>query len=572
MKKVIMSLVAVGTILTYSSVNDDSVIKKTQENKAISYKILSNHNIEQVSLSKAEATTGTYRTKADVSVYLDAGTSYKVTSQAKSGTNVIATYKKTNNNEVWFKVNVNGTTGYINSSSLEHVTIPTLSKAEPISGTYITNENVNVRLDASTAYNTVLTATKGTKVTATFKKTNNNGETWYKVSVNGKAGYILSTLLSTAPLAKEKVTVPATTQKSTGLSNATPISGTYVTQANTNVRLDASSAYNTVTTAPKGTKLTVTFKKSNSNGEVWYKTTVNGKSGYILSDLLTKSTATAPAPATGLGKAEPISGTFAVTTNTVLRLDASSSYQILQSVPKGTLVTATFKKTNGNNVWYKVTVNGKTGYVLSSLLTTATTKTSLSKAEPISGTFVTTVNTNIRLDAGSAFATVGTATKGAYVTATYKKTSNGEIWYKVNANGKVGYILSSLLESAKSEELINSNMINIAQSLKGTPYRYGGSTPLGFDCSGFVSYVFNKAGYNISRSTLTQFAQTTTVSNPQPGDLIFFQNTYRAGISHVGIYIGNNQFIHAGGSKAEVKSVNDSYWGSKFHSYKRLNK
>src|SRR5690606_10187695 len=93
-----------------------------------------------------------------------------------------------------------------------------------------------------------------------------------------------------------------------------------------------------------------------------------------------------------------------------------------------------------------------------------------------------------------------------------------------------------------------STIVSKALALKGIPYKFGGTTTAGFDCSGFTQYVFKQAGKSISRTTTTQFAESTTVSTPQAGDLVFFANTYRAGISHVGIYIGNNQFVHAGGS------------------------
>lgn len=199
------------------------------------------------------------------------------------------------------------------------------------------------------------------------------------------------------------------------------------------------------------------------------------------------------------------------------------------------------------------------------------------KATAKSGTFKTKYNSNIRVDAGTKYKVVTLAKKGTKVTATHQKKVGSQTWYKVKVGKKSGWVLSSLLTSTSakvvkaSNSASNSAVVSAALSLKGIPYRFGGTTTSGFDCSGFTQYAFKKAGKSISRTTGTQFAQSTTVSSPVPGDLIFFANTYKAGISHVGIYIGNGQFVHAGGSKAEVKSVNDPYWGSKFHSYKRVN-
>ena len=119
-----------------------------------------------------------------------------------------------------------------------------------------------------------------------------------------------------------------------------------------------------------------------------------------------------------------------------------------------------------------------------------------------------------------------------------------------------------------SNTTFSSDLIANAMKLRGVSYRYGGTTTSGFDCSGYVQYVFKQSGKSIARDTLGQYAATKQVSNPQPGDLVFFAGTYRAGISHVGIYIGNNQFIHAAGSNVHVRSMSDSYWSKHFHSYR----
>lgn len=114
--------------------------------------------------------------------------------------------------------------------------------------------------------------------------------------------------------------------------------------------------------------------------------------------------------------------------------------------------------------------------------------------------------------------------------------------------------------------------MNLALSFQGVPYVWGGSSPSGFDCSGFIYYVYSHAGYsNIYRTTATDYeARSYYVSTPKAGDLVFFKNTYKQGISHLGIYIGNGQFVHAGGDRVQVSSVNNSYWKSHFDSYKRF--
>ncbi|TAA72875.1 C40 family peptidase [Planococcus salinarum] len=201
---------------------------------------------------------------------------------------------------------------------------------------------------------------------------------------------------------------------------------------------------------------------------------------------------------------------------------------------------------------------------------------SSSLASAKSGTFVAKYNSNIRSDAGIQNKRLFTVSKGTKVTATHQKKYGSQTWFKVNANGKSGWVLSSLLSqstvkvSAPAASTASSSaLVATAMSLRGVPYKFGGTTTAGFDCSGFTQYVFKKNGKNLTRTTLTQFAETDKVTTPKVGDLVFFANTYRPGISHVGIYIGNNQFVHSGGAKAEVRSLSDSYWGPKFHSFRR---
>ncbi|HSI66273.1 MAG TPA: NlpC/P60 family protein [Planococcus sp. (in: firmicutes)] len=207
----------------------------------------------------------------------------------------------------------------------------------------------------------------------------------------------------------------------------------------------------------------------------------------------------------------------------------------------------------------------------------AVEQVSTSNASAASGTFRTTVASNVRVDAGVGNKIVTVASKGATVKATHKKKVGNATWYRVSVNGTTGWISGVLLTSSggsvtqASSSVSTSSVVSTGLSLVGTPYRFGGTTTAGFDCSGFIQYVFGKSGKNVSRTTLTQFAESTTVSSPRAGDLVFFANTYRPGISHVGIYIGNNQFVHSGGARAEVVSLNNSYWGPKFHSFKRFN-
>ncbi|MED1203298.1 LysM peptidoglycan-binding domain-containing protein [Heyndrickxia acidicola] len=125
--------------------------------------------------------------------------------------------------------------------------------------------------------------------------------------------------------------------------------------------------------------------------------------------------------------------------------------------------------------------------------------------------------------------------------------------------------------SASTASFSVDKLISAAKGVIGTPYVWGGSTQSGFDCSGFIYYAYNKAGYQVSRmSSDSYYSRSSYVTKPQPGDLVFFEGTYQSGISHLGIYLGNQQFIHAGDNGVEISSLDNSYWKSHFDSFKRF--
>jgi len=106
------------------------------------------------------------------------------------------------------------------------------------------------------------------------------------------------------------------------------------------------------------------------------------------------------------------------------------------------------------------------------------------------------------------------------------------------------------------EVQINEQVVLIAKQYLGVPYVWGGTTPAGFDCSGLVQYIYNQLGFDLTRTTYTQVNEGSEVqrSNLRQGDLVFFKRNND--IHHVGIYIGNNQFIHAPQTGEAIKISN----------------
>ncbi|MFP3728529.1 NlpC/P60 family protein [Priestia filamentosa] len=129
-------------------------------------------------------------------------------------------------------------------------------------------------------------------------------------------------------------------------------------------------------------------------------------------------------------------------------------------------------------------------------------------------------------------------------------------------------------QHVKSNSTLGQRMVAHALRDRGIPYVWGGATHSGFDCSGFILHLFKEEGINsLPRNSADIYKHGIYVSksNLQPGDIVFFKNTYRPGISHMGIYIGNNQFVHASSSKGTtITSLDNSYFGPRYAGAKRI--
>ena len=286
-----------------------------------------------------------------------------------------------------------------------------------------------------------------------------------------------------------------------------------------------------------------------------------------------------------------------------LRGEASTSAKVLDTAAEDEVVVVLEQV----GQWYRVNYNLKEGYMHSSYLTVATKE----NAELGYGR-VTAAAVNLRHKPTTASASLETLPKG---TKCYILGVN-EGWYKVIAQEKIGYVRSDYLlltevpyENKASEQspkffrlgkstgltpsaaaisgkasnpsaagtvaVSGSAIVAEAQKYIGAPYVAGGASPSGFDCSGYVYYVLQNLGLNPARTPSSQWTSLgTAVSKEdlQPGDLVFFITASSGAVSHVGIYTGSGQFLHAPNSRSTVSysSLTTGYWATHYCGARRL--
>ena len=309
---------------------------------------------------------------------------------------------------------------------------------------------------------------------------------------------------------------------------------------------------------------------------------------------------------------------FTNATSLRLRSEPNTASRILDTAENKECVVVISKAGD----WYKVNYNQQIGYMHADYLNVLTRENAELGYAKINGTSV-----NLRSGPGTSY---GKVAVGAMNDKVYIIGLN-EGWYKVIYGEKICYIRSDYVDlteipyenrdsanspkffrggkstgvtpsaaalkgnsssgssntgasgsgstssgSASSGTVSGQAIVNEAKKYLGTPYVYGGASPSGFDCSGFVYYVLKQLGYSPYRTPADQYTMGSYVSKGdlQPGDIVFFQNTYKVGISHVGIYVGGGQFIHAPNSRSVVSyaDLTTGYWSNHYYGARRVAK
>lgn len=264
-------------------------------------------------------------------------------------------------------------------------------------------------------------------------------------------------------------------------------------------------------------------------------------------------------------------GGAATTTSVNLRSGAGTDSSIIFTASTGTPMIVESQASEG---WYRVYVNGAWGYMSADYITRSDTL-DVNASGWVCGT-------DVRMRAGA-----GTDTAILRVTSygeTVEITGVCGEWYRVNAGGMSGYIRGDYVSLGEYDGstaptefagTIGQQIVSFAKQYLGTPYVWAGSSPsTGFDCSGFVSYVFKSMGYQTSRTAANIYYNNGTsvdYANLQPGDAVFFASSSEA-IGHVGIYIGNGEFIHSssGAGYVTINSLSESYYSRMYVGAKRI--
>ncbi len=513
-----------------------------------------------------------------------AGTKYNQVAEAHEGetASVLAGPSKDDKGNVWFKVQVPDGTGWVltdfmageNNSSPSTAKSPSKTANSMPAGSkaVVTNtggDAIRVRNGAGVKYDEVAEAHEGeTASILAGPSKDDKGNTWYKVQVPGGSGWVLSDFLASkggSSSTASKPASPTTSSKTSGITAGGKAQITNTDGDNIRVRDGAGAKYSQIAEAHEGETASVLAGPSKDDkGNVWFKVQVPDGAGWVLSDFLvarpgaasTSSSAqtSKPQAAKSGTSASKLTG-FARVSNTDgdylrIRSDPSRKGSVLTTIsPDTTLGVKKGPVVDSEKItWYQVTNGGVTGWAMAQYMAQAQAPVKVAaKIQPKSLAPAAAPPAQIKAPAAAA----QPAADSRSVVARGEQPAT----------------------SLKSSNL-GFTIVGTAMKYLGSRYVFGGMSPSGFDCSGFVSYVVNRSGGSISRDMYSQASSGTRISssNLQPGDLLFFSNTYKRGLSHTGIYIGNGRFIHAENESAGVtiSEVWSAYWASHYTAAVRL--
>lgn len=347
--------------------------------------------------------------------------------------------------------------------------------------------------------------------------------------------------------------------------------GTGVVDASSlRLRSEPSLTSSTLTYLSKGTVVSV-----HEQMDGWYKIVYNDLTGYVSADYLVytpgevsdtdiENENSDPQQGTGEERSEgTISGS-----GVNFRSAPSTAADVIGEFADGTVVEVV----STADGWCEIVYNGVTGYVSSDYVALN------GETEETARGIVTGSCVNVRSGPSTGDGIVTKVYAGAIVDLI--ELSNN--WYYINYNGYSGYVCADYVREYKGNTAsgIGEQVVALAMSYLGVPYAWGGASPSGFDCSGFTLYIFKQFGYDLPHSATSQWYNTGEYverSDLQPGDIVLFADPSRSNgkaCSHVGIYIGNGEFIHASsgssGKYVRISSLTSGYYDTYYKGAKRL--
>lgn len=264
------------------------------------------------------------------------------------------------------------------------------------------------------------------------------------------------------------------------------------------------------------------------------------------------------------------SGTVSADGGLRMRNGAGTDAAVITTLPNGAEVDVSGITEDG---WFQVSYMDTMGYVSGDYITISEADAAALPvvADPVYGK-VTEGPLNVRSTPSTSGSRVKQLSKGTVVQITAEQDG----WYQIDG----GYISADYITIVDAAEAAAynslSSVVTYAKQYLGYPYVYGGCSSRGFDCSGFVKYVFANFGVTLNRTASAQMDNGTAVAKAdlQPGDVVFFKKSGSGAsrASHVGIYVGNNQFIHASTSKTGViiSDMDSAYYTTGFVGARRM--
>lgn len=318
---------------------------------------------------------------------------------------------------------------------------------------------------------------------------------------------------------------------------------------------------------PSAEAATLTYLTDGTRVEVsevldsWYKVSYGSYVGYVHADYLNYTPAA--------GETVTVNKEAAITGSDVnFRVEASKDAAVLSTLQKDAKVTLV--SITGD--WCEITVGEQTGYVSADYVAVD----GVSVADNRGTVTGDCVNVRSQANTGSSVLTK------VYAGDTVELVALKDGWYSIKYKDTVGYISADYVKPYTKADAssIGSQVVAMAKKYLGTPYVYGGASAKGFDCSGFTMYIFKQFGYSLPHSATSQWNSagvSVARSDLQPGDLVLFCDPARSNgkaCSHVGIYIGGGEFIHASsgssGKYVRVSSLNEGYYNTYYKGAKRL--